>query len=116
MMIDVKQAVKNALEYVESILDVTDLINPRLEEVELSPDERMWLITVSFIRNNIMIQKAPSKPILKGFRKKTPSTNSLISAMKQATGNYDLSDREYKLISVNAETGKPVSMKIRQLV
>ncbi len=110
-MIDVKQAVKNALEYVQSIIDVADLIDPRLEEVELSADERMWLITVSFIR-----KKTSSVPSLKSFTRKSTSTHSLASAIKQVTGNYDLSDREYKLIRVDAETGKPISMKIRQLV
>ena len=94
-MIDVKEAVKKALDYVSSVIPVEALIDPRLEEVELSENEKTWLITISFIR------VTPSKYL-----------HSLASAMQEVTQ----SDREYKLVSVDADTGKPLSMKIRQLV
>jgi hypothetical protein len=102
-MIDIKQAVKNALGYVGTIFPAADIIDPRLEEVELSSDERIWLITVSFIRKNVI----------------SPSDTSVLAKIKhmqELTGNYSSSDREYKLITIDAETGKPLSMKIRQLV
>jgi hypothetical protein len=94
-MIDVKEAVKKALDYVSSVIPAEALIDPRLEEVELSENEKTWLITISFIR-------VTPKQYL----------HSLASAMQEVTQ----SDREYKLVTIDAETGKPLSMKIRQLV
>jgi hypothetical protein len=95
-MIDVKQAVKNALEYVGSIFPAGEMIDPRLEEIELTQDEKSWLITVSFIR-------------------KTPP-QSVLQIPNQLAWNINTNDREYKLITLSAESGKPLSMKIRQLV
>ena len=95
-MIDIKQAVKNALEYVKDIIPNSGLIDPRLEEVESSDNGRNWFITVSFVR-------------------KVPPTSIAEKITALGTGINPI-EREYKLITIDAETGKPLSMKIRQLV
>jgi hypothetical protein len=96
IMLDIKQAVKNALDYVTDIIPNSGLIDPRLEEVESSTDGRTWYITVSFIR------QIPPK--------------SVAEKIAELANHFNPSDREYKLIAIDAETGKPLSMKIRQLV
>jgi len=98
-MIPVQHAVQVALSFVSSVIPAEELIDPRLEEVELTTDEKNWLITVSFIR-----------------KVSTRSVTSLATTMKELTGSYSSSDRDYKLVTIDAETGKPLSMKIRQLV
>jgi hypothetical protein len=100
-MITVKQAVNKALEFVQEIIPKEELISPRLEEVELSSDEHVWSITISFIWKT---DKIPS--LAEEIEDRYGSTS----------GSYSAENREYKLISIDAETGKPLSMKIRQLV
>lgn len=104
-MITVKQAVNKALEFVQEIIPKEELISPRLEEVELSSDERVWSITISFIWKT---DKIPS--LAEEIEDRYGSTSGSTS------GSYGAENREYKLISIDAETGKPLSMKIRQLV
>lgn len=92
--IDVRAAVTAANRYLQ---DVNDLIkiqpeSLRLEEVELSEDQREWLITLGFdvpIRTN-------------SWANLVPETNSIYQ-------------REYKLFKVDSETGEVKSMKIRSL-
>jgi hypothetical protein len=93
-MIDVKEAVKKALAYLIDIIPDSDFIDPRLEEIESSDDGKNWFVTVSFIR------RVPP-----------------VSDVERALGE-SLTPRErvYKIITIDAETGKPLSMKIRQLV
>ncbi len=85
-MIDVKKAVVSAASFVQDLYSepLNDLL---LEEVELSPDEQFWLITISFTRADINVF--------------------------QAIGGS--ATRVYKLVKVDADTGVAVSMKIRQL-
>ena len=86
-MLDVKQATKLATDYLTSLYDqqlsTSDAI--RLEEVELTEDEKYWLITLSFQSVN------PTGTIFFPPR------------------------REYKVFRINAETGELQSMKIREV-
>ena len=84
-MIDVKQAVGAAVQYAKDLLGAEQ--NPTLEEVELSPDDRYWLITLGF----------------------EPRFSPLVAL----SGTRPL--REYKLFRVDAESGQVVSMKIRSV-
>ncbi len=95
-MIPVQHAVQVALNFVSDIIPNSGLIDPRLEEVESSTDGRNWYITISFIR-----QIPP---------------HSVAEKIAELANHFNPSDREYKLITIDAETGKPISMKIRQLV
>ena len=45
--VDVKEAVKTAVEYLSSLLG--DVGGFRLEEVEQTPEGRGWLVTLSFV-------------------------------------------------------------------
>ncbi len=47
-MIDVKQAVKMAFEFANGLQDVMNAANLTLEEVELSDDGNLWLVTLSY--------------------------------------------------------------------
>jgi hypothetical protein len=89
-MIEMKQAVKNALEFIEGLYDKKDVEDFLLEEVELSEDEKYWLITV-------------------GFSPRRTQTNPLANLVTATT-----SRRIYKSVKLDAETGKPISLKIRE--
>jgi hypothetical protein len=69
------------------------LPNLRLEEVELSEDGRYWLVTYGFTAAEQDVE-----------------SNVLWSSVGGSTTRQR---RDYKLIQVDAETGAPVSMKIR---
>lgn len=92
--IDVKTAVIAANDYLQDVKDLMkiQLESLRLEEVELSEDQREWLITLGF--------DVPVK------------TNSLANFM---AGTNSIHQREYKLFKVDSETGEVKSMKIRTL-
>jgi len=92
--VDVKTAVAAANSYLQDIKDLMkiQLESLRLEEVELSEDQRDWLITLGF--------DVPIK------------TNSLANLM---AGTNSIYQREYKLLKVDSETGEVKSMKIRSL-
>ena len=91
-MIDVKQAVANALKFLLDMYGEQKVLSPRLEEVELSEDGNVWYVTVSFLTE----ATAPD----------------LVSAL---SGSSRL-DRQYKVLTVWANDGNVRSMKIRQLV
>lgn len=90
-MIDVKQAVQIAMNYVSDLYQQEGISDLALEEVELSDDEQNWYITIGFTRQ---FQE------LTGLRL-TPLT-------KQAK-------RVYKIVTVRAKDGIATSMKIREL-
>lgn len=91
-MIDVKTAVRIAIEYMKALYEINkvELLDLLLEEVELSPDGRTWLVTLGFVRPQ------HSAGFWPGILEKP-------------------SDRAYKVIRVDGETGKAESMKIREL-
>jgi hypothetical protein len=88
--IDVKEAAKAAAEYFVELYPDTQYSDLMLEEVELSEDEKHWLITLSYAS-----QPPPLPP--SGLEK-------LFS--KQAS-------RRYKIFKIDAATGKVEAMKIR---
>ena len=94
MTIEIKTAVKNALNYLQQLKDdlgegIRDI---RLEEVDLSEDEKFWLITLSFK----VLDDDPNRFSLLNLQNEDYKT-------------------EYKVFEVNAETGKVKSMKIRKV-
>lgn len=86
-MIDVKQAVQSAVRYVQDLYE-SKAADFRLEEVELSEDDREWLITVSFDWD---------------------ATDNPLKTLVKPT-----SERQYKVLTIDSDTGEPRSMKIRQ--
>ncbi len=85
-MIDVKEAARVAAEYFADLYSSADPDSLRLEEVELAEDEQYWMITLSF-RESVEERQWLSND----------------------------TSRQYKVFKIDAETGKVISMKIRQL-
>jgi hypothetical protein len=83
---DVKKAVELARVYLSDILQIATS-QVLLEEVELSDGQQYWLITLSYPRPDA-------------------------SAVSLLTGQ---SNRAYKIVKLQADTGELVSIKIRSL-
>ncbi len=94
--IDVKQAVRTAIAYVQSLYEYP-LPGLQLEEVELSDDERYWLITVGFARDDGTARENPLRALVEPF------------------GSVPARQRTYKIVRIDAETGAPKSMRIRDV-
>jgi len=85
--INVKQAVEIAAKHLQSLLPTAE--NPRLEEAEISEDDRFWLITLGFYD--------PNEP-------KSGAEWALISGPR----------RIYKIFKIDRATGEVRAMKIRE--
>lgn len=85
-MVTVKEAVANAVQFANSVLDPARTTGMRLEEVDFGEEKNnpVWLITLSM-----------------------PVQNSLV--------NLGLG-REYKTFAVHKGTGEVLAMRIRELV
>ncbi len=92
--VSVKSAVKTAIDYVQDLYADSNLRDLMLEEVEFSEATDQWLVTVGF-----------SLPETK------EETQSLIMPSKTSRAL----SRRYKVVNIDAATGKPVSMKIRAI-
>jgi len=84
-MIDVKEAVGKAVDYLVSVYPKIEQSTIELEEVERSEDDQFWLITLSY------------------------GTSAF------SPGAAFIGKRRYKLFKVNIGTGDVVSMKIREI-
>jgi hypothetical protein len=93
-MVDVKEAAQRAADYFAKIYSDKPYSDVLLEEVELSEDEKYWLITLSY---------AYELP-----------TVSLVSPMNPFAKLKD-GPRRYKLFKIDAATGNVKAMKIRSL-
>jgi len=96
-MIDVKTAVKNAILFLADLLAEQNVHDVRLEEVELSEDERVWFITLSYLRRS------------------AESEQSEMQKMLSSHGLTAQTVREYKIFAVDSAKGEVRSMKMRQL-
>lgn len=95
-MIDVKQAVNAAIEYLNILYDPKEIGNVQLEEVEFADVEQEWLVTIGFDRR-VKDSFAPSDPL----------RDAIGGLIRPET------TREYKLFHVRASDGKVAAMKIR---
>ena len=98
--INVKEAVRIAFEYVRELYAPEQLIDLRLEEVELSDSGKYWFVTIGFSRPELKKQQ----------REVEPAAGSVLSLLRPQT-----LDREYKVVTINAKSGDVQSMKIRQV-
>ena len=98
--INVKDAVRIAVEYVRELYAPEELIELRLEEVELSESGKYWLVTLGFSRPELKKQQHPMEP----------AAGSVLGLLRR----QEL-EREYKVVKINAKTGDVQSMKIRQV-
>lgn len=88
--VNVQVAARNATNYLQNLAphigsQITDV---RLEEIELSEDEKFWFITLGFNR---------------------PINDPFTGILQPQT------QRDYKQFKIDAETGKVKAMKIRAL-
>ena len=86
--VPVKTAVSNAIEFVRELYKGEEIKDILLEEVEFSESSNQWLITIGFIINKI-------------------KENSILP--------YKEIDHKYKIVHIDAQSGKPISMKIREI-
>lgn len=92
-MIDVTSAVQLAVKYCGELFgNISNRL--QLEEVELSDDEKHWLITVGYDEPGTS-QSAVMLEIHQGFAPRRQ-------------------ERKYKVVDVDAETGKVKAVKMRQ--
>jgi hypothetical protein len=89
---DVKEAVKKAIEYVTDVFQSENPENVGLEEVTLNEMDNVWEITVGFSRP----WDYPKQGIVTGLQPQNPK-------------------RQYKVVSVDADSGEVKSIKIRTL-
>jgi len=93
-MVDVRFAITAARDYIKEVQPLLDdpLENLKLEEVELTEDEKHWLITLGYDK----INKPEEVPEFLPPAFQRPS-------------------REYKLFRINSDSGKVEAMKIRRV-
>lgn len=89
-MIDVKEATQRALGYFGELFP-NGYQNLRLEEIEISDDDRYWYVTLGF--------DVPPGPSVAGLA-------------QALTGK---AERAYKVFKIDAANGKFVSVKIREV-
>jgi hypothetical protein len=94
-MIDLKQAVQAATTFARDLFVDEDLRHLRVEEVELSPDQRLWNITLGWVEPAVR-----AKP-------------SLIPDYDEV-GLQKL-PRVYKVFNVDVESGAVQAMKMREV-
>lgn len=92
---EVRDAIRIAGQYMRDLYQGEELPHFRLEEVELSEDSSEWLVTFGFTASERDVE-----------------TNSFIAAIGGSTSRPR---RDYKLIRVDARTGKALAMNIRTL-
>jgi len=90
---NVKDAVKKAIEYVAEIFQAEKPENIGLEEVFLNEDEEAWEVTVGF-----------SRPW------DYPKQTGVIATLQALSPK-----RQYKVVKINNETEKVKSIKIREI-
>jgi hypothetical protein len=93
-MIDVKKAVSFAMQAIHDFYEEQELTDLALEEVEQTDNQ--WLITLGFLVPN-----------------KNPIRNNVFAMA--AAADERLYIRKYKIFAVDAESGKVIYMKIREL-
>ena len=93
-MIDVKEAVRVAVQYCGQLFGNLGN-NLELEEVVLSEDEKHWFITIGYDTPGTVSNAEMMAKVLSGVRARS-------------------SERKFKVVDVDAETGKVHAVKIRQ--
>jgi hypothetical protein len=89
--IGIKQAVATAYDFLQDIYEEQNISDVMLEEIDSSHDDKYWLVTL-------------------GFNREQPSVTPL-----QALSLQKNMGRVYKVIKVDKKKGKSVSMHIREV-
>jgi hypothetical protein len=88
--VGVKDAVKAAMSFINEMYDGEPLKDVLLEEVEMAQEANAWLVTVGF--------SLPQE-----------------EAGANAPAGSKRLKRIYKIVTINAQSGVPLAMKIREL-
>jgi hypothetical protein len=88
-----KHAVAAAMKAAREFYAGKELVDLDLEEVEMSPEQDCWLITLGFYVPDL-----------------NPTSSILSNLMLEGQKRYD---RKYKIFSIDGQTGNVISMKIR---
>ncbi len=91
-MISMQEAVKAARDYARQLYPEEELKGLRVEEIESSPDDKIWYVTLGWVE--------PAIREVGGFG---GLTNLAVAALP----------RVYKVFEVDGETGRVGSMKMR---
>ena len=86
--IPLQTAVSVAMQFVKKIYATSQIKDILVEEVEFSEPADQWLITIGFTIKKVK--------------------DSLIMPEREA-------NRKYKIVHIDAQSGKPISMKIREI-
>lgn len=92
-MISIQDAVKAARDFAEVLYSEGELKQLRVEEIESSEDGKHWLVTLGWVE--------PATRQIGGF---AGLTNATIEPLP----------RVYKVFTIDAETGRVLSMKMRE--
>jgi len=92
-MIDIKQAVHEAEKFFKDLYNEETLKNFLVEEVDLSEDEKDWVVTVGFDFGGAPV----SEPAQFTSKSSTPRAG-----------------RVYKEVRIDKETGEPLSIKTKK--
>lgn len=92
--VPVKTAVSNAMLFIRELYADNQIKGVLLEEVEFSEPANQWLITIGFT-----ISKT---------RENSSALADLILPEREST-------RKYKIVHIDAQSGKAISMKIREI-
>ena len=98
---EVKEAVKAALEYVEEVFVHTDLSNVGLEEVVYDDRKAQWKVTVGFSRPWDYYHQ--------------PGALSAIKGRPPIGRMYKRFDRTYKVVEIRDSDGKATAIKMREV-
>ncbi len=93
--IPIKTAVSNAIEFVRELYAEDQIKDILLEEVEFSEPADQWLITIGFTKYKIQEYSLPA-------------VTDLILPERETV-------RKYKIVHIDAQSGEPISMKIREI-
>jgi hypothetical protein len=92
-MVDVKQAVAKAMDYLKDMYQIDQFKDVLLEEVDLSENNEFWNVTIGFTR-----------------RQETTSGGPMATLIGQSSEFK----REYKVFQIDAKTGDLRSMRSRK--
>ncbi len=92
-MVDVKEAVGKAMDYLKHMYQIDQFKDVLLEEVDLSEDNKFWNVTVGFTR---------------------PQESTSGGPMATLIGQSAEFKREFKVFQIDAESGALRSMRSRK--
>ena len=92
-MVDVKEAVGKAMDYLKDMYQIDQFKDVLLEEVDLSEDNKFWNVTIGFTRQQESTSGGPMATLI---------------------GQSTEFKREFKVFQIDAESGALRSMRSRR--